>query len=75
VKLQVEVLVPVLWALRTEIGAQAADRIVGGTLRRWARDLYHGIGEAKQGLPGQKWDALGGEKTTLMRDLPAGARY
>ena len=39
VKLQAEVILPVLRALRAEIGKEAADRIVGDALRQWARDL------------------------------------
>ena len=61
VKLQAEVIVPVLRALRGEIGKEAADRIAGGALRQWARDLYHRIGEAKHGTPRQKWDAVWAE--------------
>jgi len=61
VKLQAEVILPVLRALRAEIGKEAADRIVGDALRQWARDLYHRIGEAKQGTPRQKWDAVWAE--------------
>jgi hypothetical protein len=59
------------------MGAAHRDRRSGGAQDpRWhaapmgARP-YHGIDEAKQGLLGKKWDALGSEKTTLMRDLPA----
>jgi hypothetical protein len=61
VKLQAAVIVPVLQALRAEIGKEAADRITGNALRQWARDLYHRIGEAKQGTPRQKWDAVWAE--------------
>ena len=61
VKLQAAVLLPVLRALRTEIGKEKADRIVGESLRAWARDLYHRIGEAKSGTPRQKWDAVWAE--------------
>lgn len=61
VKLQAEVILPVLRALRASMGKTAADRIVGDALRQWARDLYHRIGEAKQGTPRQKWDAVWAE--------------
>ncbi|MEO6270266.1 MAG: L-2-amino-thiazoline-4-carboxylic acid hydrolase [Lautropia sp.] len=57
-KLQAKVILPVLRALRAEIGRVQADRIVGDALRQWARDLYRRIGEAKQGTPRQKWDAV-----------------
>ena len=44
VKLQAAVILPILRALRAEIGKDKADRIVGDALRTWARDLYHRIG-------------------------------
>jgi hypothetical protein len=58
VKLQAEVILPILRALRAEIGKERADRIAGDALRRWARELYHRIGEEKSGTPRQKWDAV-----------------
>ena len=61
VKLQAAVILPVLRALRAEIGEDKADRIVGDSLRAWARDLSHRIGEAKPGMPRQKWDAVWAE--------------
>ena len=61
VKLQAEVILPVLRALRAELGKSRADAIVGDALRQWARDLYHRIGEAKPGTPRQKWDAVWAE--------------
>ena len=60
-KLQAAAIVPVLRALRAEIGQPKADKIVGDALRQWARDLYHRIGEAKPGTPRQKWDAVWAE--------------
>ena len=61
VKLQAEVILPVLRALRAELGRPRADAIVGDALRQWARDLYHRIGESKSGTPRQKWDAVWAE--------------
>ncbi len=61
VKLQAEVILPVLRALRAELGRPRADAIVGDALRQWARDLYHRIGEAKPGTPREKWDAVWAE--------------
>lgn len=61
VKLQAEVILPVLRALRAELGASRADAIVGDALRQWARDLYHRIGESKPGTPREKWDAVWAE--------------
>lgn len=61
VKLQAEVILPVLRALRAELGKPRADAIVGDALRQWARNLYHRIGESKAGTPRQKWDAVWAE--------------
>ncbi len=61
VKLQAEVILPVLRALRAELGKDRADRLVGDALRKWASDLYHRIGEAKTGTPREKWDAVWAE--------------
>ena len=60
-RLQAGVIVPILRALRAELGKEKADRIVGDSLRAWARDLYHRIGEGKPGTPRQKWDAVWAE--------------
>lgn len=85
VKLQAEAIVPVLRALRAEIGPARADRIVGDALRQWARDLYHRIGAAKQGTPRQKWDAVWAEdmrprigdavERDMLRDDGTGREY
>ena len=60
-RLQAGVIVPILRALRAELGKEQADRIVCDSLRAWARDLYHRIGEGKPGTPRQKWDAVWAE--------------
>jgi hypothetical protein len=85
VKLQAEVILPVLRALRTEMGKDRADRLVGDALRKWASDLYHRIGEAKPGTPRQKWDAVWAEdmrprigdavERELLRDDAGGRDY
>jgi len=46
---------------RPRIGKDKADKIVGDALRKWARDLYHRIGESKTGTPRQKWDTVWAE--------------
>lgn len=58
VKLQARVLLPVVRALREEIGREAADKLVGTALREWSRDLHRRIGAEKAGNARQKWDAL-----------------
>jgi hypothetical protein len=58
VKLQAQVLVPVLRAMRAELGKEKADALVGQALREWARTLYHRIGASKPGDARTKWDAV-----------------
>ncbi|MSP67607.1 MAG: 2-amino-thiazoline-4-carboxylic acid hydrolase [Alphaproteobacteria bacterium] len=58
VKLQAKVLVPVLRALRAEIGAERANRFVGDALRDWSKRLYHEIGERAGGSAREKFDAI-----------------
>ncbi len=58
VKAQARVLVPVLKALRAELGAEKANRIVGEALRDWSKSLYRRIGSAETGGPKQKFDAI-----------------
>lgn len=58
VKLQAQVLVPLLRALRAELGKERADALAGQALRDWVRALYHRIGEQKPGSAREKWDAV-----------------
>lgn len=58
VKLQAQVLVPLLKALRAEIGKEKADRIVGQALTEWSKSLYRRIGEQKGGAPRERFDAI-----------------
>ncbi len=58
VKLQAQVLVPILKALRAEIGKEKADRIVGSALTAWSKSLYHRIGAEKPGDARAKFDAV-----------------
>jgi hypothetical protein len=55
VKLQTQVLVPVLRALRTEFGREKADALVRQPLRGWVRAVYRAIAEQKPGDARQKW--------------------
>jgi hypothetical protein len=61
VKLQARVLVPVLRALRAELGREAADRIVGAALIDWSRALYQRIGEERGGTAREQWEAIWAE--------------
>lgn len=58
VKLQAQALVPVLRALRTELGREKADAIVRPPLRDRVRTVYRSIGEQKAGDARQKWEGV-----------------
>ena len=55
VKIQANVLVPVLRALREELGAERANALVTQALRDWARSVYERIGEQSDDAPRDKW--------------------
>ncbi len=57
-KFQVEVLIPVLRALRAEMGAERANRLVLNALREWSRERWHRLGARFPGGPKDKWAAL-----------------
>ena len=57
-KIQAQVLVPVLKAFRAEIGEEKANSIAMSALRDWSKRLYHGIGDAVEGTPRQKWESI-----------------
>jgi hypothetical protein len=54
-RIQAQVLVPVLRALRTELGKDKADAIVKQALRDWSRQLFAAIGDGIAGSPRRKW--------------------
>src|SRR5258708_20422126 len=55
VRIQAQVLLPVMRALRAELGCEKADAIVKGALRDWSRQLFASIGEGIDGPPGRKF--------------------
>src|SRR3954467_3328762 len=57
-KIQAQVLVPVLRALRAELGKDKADAIVKQALRDWSRRLFAAIGDGIEGSPRRKWAAI-----------------
>ena len=59
-RIQAQVLVPVLRALRAELGKDQADAIVRQALRDWSKALFGAIGEAIEGSPRRKWATLQG---------------
>ena len=58
VKIQAQVLLPVIRAFRKELGAERANTIVGEALREWSRQLHHEIGARTPGTPQEKWAAM-----------------
>lgn len=57
-KIQAQVLVPVLKALREELGCERADAIVSNALRDWSREMFLRIGAGIPGTPREKWEAM-----------------
>jgi hypothetical protein len=57
-RIQAQVLVPVLRALRAELGREKADAIVRQALRDWSQRLFAAIGEGIDGSPRRKWAAM-----------------
>lgn len=57
-RIQAQVLVPVLRALRAELGREKADAIVGQALREWSERLFAAIGDEVEGRPRRKWAAM-----------------
>jgi hypothetical protein len=59
-RIQAQVLVPVLRALRAELGKDRADAIVKQALRDWSQQLFAAIGAEVGGSPRGKWAAMQG---------------
>src|SRR5215204_5349282 len=59
-RMQAQVLVPVLRALRAELGKDKADAIVKQALRDWSKQLFAAIGDGIEGSPRRKWAAMQG---------------
>jgi hypothetical protein len=57
-KIQAQVLVPVLKTARAELGKEQADRLILGALRASRRELYKQIGAHFPGTPQEKMDAF-----------------
>jgi hypothetical protein len=54
-RIQVQVLMPVLKALRVEMGKAKADAVVKQALREWSKELFAAIGDGVDGSPRRKW--------------------
>ena len=57
-RIQAQVLVPVLRALRSELGQERADAIVKQALRGWSKQLFAAVGDGVDGRPRRKWAAM-----------------
>jgi predicted ArsR family transcriptional regulator len=57
-RIQAQVLVPVIRALRAELGKDKADAIVKQALRDWSKQLFTAIGDGIEGSPRRKWKAI-----------------
>jgi predicted ArsR family transcriptional regulator len=57
-RMQAQVLVPVVRALRAELGKDKADALVTQALRGWSKQLFAAIGEGIEGSPRRKWAAI-----------------
>jgi predicted ArsR family transcriptional regulator len=57
-RMQAQVLLPVLRALRAELGKDKADGIVKQALRDWSRQLFAAIGDGIEGSPRRKWATI-----------------
>jgi len=57
-RIQAQVLVPVLRALRTELGKERADAIARQALRDWSKALFAAVGNSVDGSPRRKWATM-----------------
>src|SRR6202043_2126529 len=57
-RIQAQVLVPVLRALRSELGREKADAIVKQALRGWSKQLFAAVGGGVDGSPRRKLGAM-----------------
>jgi predicted ArsR family transcriptional regulator len=57
-RIQAQVLVPVLRAMRAEMGNDKANAIVKQALRDWSTQLFAAIGDSIEGSPRRKWTSM-----------------
>ena len=57
-RIQAQVLVPVLRALRSEFGKEKADVLVKQALRDWSKQPFAAVGSGVDGSPRRKWAAM-----------------
>jgi len=57
-KIQAQVLVPLVRALRESLGRDKADALVRSALRDWSARLFAEVGKQVEGAPRKKWAAM-----------------
>lgn len=57
-RIQAQVLVPVLRALRAKLGRERTDALVSQALRDWSEQLFAAIAKDIDGRPRRKWAAI-----------------
>jgi len=60
VRIQAQVLLPVMRAMRGEMGREKADALVRDALREWSKQLFADIGSGIEGSPGRKFAKMNG---------------
>jgi hypothetical protein len=61
IKIQTDVIMPILKTLRTELGKEKADLLISKALRPHIRSVYQKIGDRKEGTPFEKWEQVWSE--------------
>jgi predicted ArsR family transcriptional regulator len=71
IKMQAQVLIPVLKAVRADLGEERANRLVLEALRSWSRERFKQMGAGISGSPKEKWDSINsrGMSRVLAEDL------
>ncbi len=57
-RIQAQVLVPLLRALRAELGQEKADAVARQALRDWSQQLFADVSKSVEGSPRRKWAAM-----------------
>ena len=57
-RIQAQILVPLLRALRAELGREKADAIARRALRDWSKQLFASVADGIDGGPRRKWAAM-----------------
>jgi L-2-amino-thiazoline-4-carboxylic acid hydrolase len=70
VKIQAEVLLPVLRVLRAELGVKKANKLIYSALREWMKNTYKTMANEIEGSPQTKWRQISEiDEPTFFDDL------